>query len=327
MTSDNLEEIVEAMNRRVQTLAAEVEALRAERVGLKDEVAALGTISGSRNVRQPGDGLQGLISRRHFLKLAPLAGALAAGMGLLYRAPATRADAPNLINYQGRLTDASGNALTGAYPMTFKLYTVPTGGPALWTETWSATNAVSLIDGQFSVLLGSLASLPSPLPSGDLYLGVAVGSDLEMTPRERLVSVPYALQVPDGSITSRKLARTRYSTVLSQGVPIVGGGWVDLLTQSFTLDVASNVEILAQATLQSNVLAGDNSAGVRLLLNGAATRAYQDGFLTSGVGTGRPLVLIEQLPAGTHTVKLQAVIRYRDGSALADWTYIDILVG
>lgn len=333
-TSSNLQEVVGVMDRRLEALAAEVEALKAQRDALRSEAAALRALGDGHHASVPGSGWRSLMSRRHFLKLAPLAGALAAGAGLLYRAPA-RADAPNLINYQGRLTDASGNALTGSYSMVFKLYSVPTGGTALWTESWSGANAVSVTDGQFNVLLGSLTSLPSPLPSGDLYLGVAVSSDPEMTPRERLVSVPYALQVPDGSIstakladgavTSRKLQRTRYSAVLSENVTMNNDTWYDLLTQTFTLDVTSIVTIFGQAQLQVN--AGDSSAVVRIVVDGSPTKS-SDGFLKQGIGTAKFLAATEQLAAGSHTVKLQALIRtYSGGGAASSNTYLDILVG
>ncbi|MBS3052816.1 MAG: hypothetical protein J4428_05605, partial [Candidatus Aenigmarchaeota archaeon] len=42
---------------------------------------------------------------------------------------------PSVINYQGKLTDASDNPLTGSYNFVFKIYDVSTGGTALWSET------------------------------------------------------------------------------------------------------------------------------------------------------------------------------------------------
>jgi len=102
-------------------------------------------------------------------------------------------EVPNLINYQGRLTDASGNLLDGAgYSITFNLYSAASGGTALWTETHPN---VTVTKGYFSVLLGSIKPLELALftENPELYLGVTVANDPEMTPRHRLVSVPYAL--------------------------------------------------------------------------------------------------------------------------------------
>ena len=111
------------------------------------------------------------------------------------------------ISYQGRLTGVDGLPLTGAYPMTVALYTVPTGGTPFWSETQAT---VSVQDGLFNVLLGSVVALPNPLPAGNLYLGVTVGNE-EITPRQLLSSSYHALeatraaQVPDGSIGTAQL--------------------------------------------------------------------------------------------------------------------------
>jgi len=98
--------------------------------------------------------------------------------------------APQIMNYQGRLTDSAGNPLNGTYSITFKLYNVSSGGTAFWTETHST---VSVTDGLFNVLLGSSNPLNPSDFTGTTYLGVKVGSDPEMTPRQQIVSVAYAL--------------------------------------------------------------------------------------------------------------------------------------
>jgi len=66
-------------------------------------------------------------------------------------------------------------------------------------------------DGLFNVMLGSLTAIPQSVVAGHdtLWLGITVGTDDEMTPRVQLGSVPFAVQaltVPDGSITTRKIA-------------------------------------------------------------------------------------------------------------------------
>lgn len=95
-----------------------------------------------------------------------------------------------MISYQGRLADADGNPLTGDYQMQFALYSVPTGGSACWSET----QTVSVSDGLFNVLLGSVNAIDPSCLTGDVYLGIKVGADSEMTPRELLTSVPYAVR-------------------------------------------------------------------------------------------------------------------------------------
>lgn len=101
---------------------------------------------------------------------------------------------PPLINYQGMLTDASGNPINGTVSVVFRIYDVATGGTALWEET----QGVSVLNGLFNVLLGSVNPIPLDLFSGsERYLGLTVGSDAEMVPRKRLVSVGYSFRAED----------------------------------------------------------------------------------------------------------------------------------
>jgi hypothetical protein len=96
---------------------------------------------------------------------------------------------PQLINYQGELSDSSGNPVNGDVSITFTIYNASTGGDVLWTET----QTVTVTDGMFNVLLGSQTSLlANTFDGNERYLGVKIGVDPEMTPRQRLVSVPFA---------------------------------------------------------------------------------------------------------------------------------------
>lgn len=109
---------------------------------------------------------------------------------LVSAAICVQAGVPQLINYQGRLTDASGVPLTGPYSITFSIYDAPSGGTALWTETQTE---VSVTNGLFNVLLGSVTEIPTTIfEEKDRYLGIKVGTDSEMIPRRRMVSVGYA---------------------------------------------------------------------------------------------------------------------------------------
>jgi hypothetical protein len=107
----------------------------------------------------------------------------------------------NTISYQGRLTDAGGTPVTGLVGLTFRLYDTPSGGSALWAES----QTVSVNNGLFNVQLGSVNPLPSTLftTRTTFFLGVTVGTDAEMTPREQIASTPYAFAASnllDGAI-------------------------------------------------------------------------------------------------------------------------------
>jgi hypothetical protein len=133
---------------------------------------------------------------------------LTCGLALLCLAmvsTAVGADVPGMINIQGKLTDPSSGqpVANGSYSVVFSIYDVPSSGTALWEETRS----VDVTDGLFSILLGQIDTIPSSLfDNPQLWLGMKVGDDPEMTPRQRLTTSPYAFRTPASA---------------------AGGGWVD----------------------------------------------------------------------------------------------------
>ena len=98
---------------------------------------------------------------------------------------------PNLVNYQGRLTDGTGITVPdGDYSVVFSIYSVPDGGIAVWSETQNLTTT----NGIFAVLLGSVNPFTSNAFSDtSRYLGIKIGDAPEELPGTRLVSVPFAI--------------------------------------------------------------------------------------------------------------------------------------
>lgn len=106
------------------------------------------------------------------------------------------AQLPRTMSYQGVLTNASGAPVNSppAVAMTFSLFTTPTGGVPLWTESQS----VSIIDGLFNVVLGTgtltagtvLGTQPF---SGPYYLEITVSGET-LAPRSALSASPYAFR-------------------------------------------------------------------------------------------------------------------------------------
>ena len=111
---------------------------------------------------------------------------------LIIAASLSHASVPSLINYQGKLTSSEGACINDTVEMTFSIYPDTLGSHADWSETQTQ---VVIKDGVFSVLLGSVDSLPAWLFDGSLkFLGVQVGSDPEMTPLRPIVSSGYAFR-------------------------------------------------------------------------------------------------------------------------------------
>jgi hypothetical protein len=151
-------------------------------------------------------------------QLIPNLGSVLLVLLLLYTLPGIAAplQSPSAVStatipYQGRLADSGGSPVTGMQNMEFRVYDVPTDGTPLWEELWTGGNAVSVSDGLFNVMLGSLNTGLASVVQGydELYLGITVGTDSEMSPRVQLGSVPFsmwALSMADGSVTTEKIA-------------------------------------------------------------------------------------------------------------------------
>ena len=170
---------------------------------------------------------------------------------------------PTKINFQGRLTDSSGNIRAdGQYNMTFRLYTVNSGGSAVWTEVRETTNRVQLTNGLFSVRLGDVTPIPESLfASGALYLEIELptpatvncstascGSYTEgpMTPRNQLATSAYAFNSDtlDGYDSSAFAVQAGSNT----------------FTQAQTIRVTSTSALSIQNGSSVNVLNVDTSA-------------------------------------------------------------------
>lgn len=115
------------------------------------------------------------------------------------------------IPIQGRLTDANGNPLHGTYNIRFRLYDAAVEGTALCEDT----NLVSVERGLFySEIWGDCGS--DDMNGRQLYLGVKVDTDVEMTDRQPIYPVPYAFSLKPGAVISD--ARDTILTVESTGV-------------------------------------------------------------------------------------------------------------
>ncbi len=144
------------------------------------------------------------------------------------------------INYQGKLVDSSGDLVTdGTYAMEFKLYTVSSGGSAIYTETLSGGNEVQVTNGLFSVMLGAVSSLASVDFNQTLYLGVNVESDGEMTPRKIIGAVPSAF-VAEVADTLDGLDSTQF---LRSDIGSVTSGYFVSTTTNATSTFAGGIDL------------------------------------------------------------------------------------
>jgi hypothetical protein len=132
---------------------------------------------------------------------------------IILTVPSLKADDSLLVNYQGHLADNAGNALTGNYTITFRIYESQTGSTALWSETHLA---VPVARGLFQVSLGTSTTLPGTIFSdGDRYLGISIAGGLELSPRSLLGTSPKAAVA--GAVSSRNI-ETRDGSLLLKHV-------------------------------------------------------------------------------------------------------------
>jgi hypothetical protein len=147
---------------------------------------------------------------RHTTRLAAASIALSA---FAYRAEAA---VPQTLVEQGRLLDVNGAPVNGGVTLTFALYSGASGGTALWSEQ----QMVTLDGGYFSAALGDTTPIPASAFDGSArYLGISVNSDPELTPREAIESVPYALLAGNvnGDITPTSVSVGGTTVINSQG--------------------------------------------------------------------------------------------------------------
>ena len=223
------------------------------------------------------------------------------------------AQVPQVINYQGMLTDAGGTALSGSFTIQFKIYDAPTAGNVLWTET----QTVTVTAGLFDVLLGSVTAIPYSVFDGkDKFLSLKVGSDPEMTPRKRLVSVGYSFRaynadkvdgkdasafvevgqanaittpmIQDNAVTAAKIAPNVVSSL--NGVSNDGGN-IDLVA-------GSNITITPDDANNKITIAATGTGGI----GGSGTPDYLSKFTgTSAIGNSIILEKNNGLAIGTAT--------------------------
>ena len=96
---------------------------------------------------------------------------------------------PPQINHEGLVLDEDGLPMEGQLTLRFSIYDRAERGNPLWFEEYQ----LQLIDGYYQVRLGDQNDISGVFDSDARYLAISVNHGDELTPRQRLTSVPYAL--------------------------------------------------------------------------------------------------------------------------------------
>lgn len=253
----------------------------------------------------------------------------------LYTRGSTHAAASSTLNFQARLLDASGQLVAdGSYNIQFNLYTTPTGGTSLWTETRSvsAAQGVTVKNGYFSVSLGEVTAFPGTISwDQELWLGMTVQgtsscvfnstctpADAEMSPRFKLTAVPFAFRAAklmdatssnaftadelvqkspaSAQIVNTALAAIRLNQTSTGGLLQLQGAGSDV----FTVDNTGATVVAGNVTTNGNLFTNNGAT-----LNNALVLTN---FATSGtIGTAATTVDIKTaiaIPQTTAAVAL-----------------------
>ncbi|MFP4460153.1 MAG: hypothetical protein ACLFSQ_11270 [Candidatus Zixiibacteriota bacterium] len=96
---------------------------------------------------------------------------------------------PSTLNYQGKISEATGIGINDNLDIVFKIYDLESGGEALWSETHAA---VPIEKGLFNVVLGETTPIMLDF-SSQYYLEIEIDGDT-MSPRQALSSDGYAFR-------------------------------------------------------------------------------------------------------------------------------------
>lgn len=236
------------------------------------------------------------------------------------------------IHFQGKVVNTDGtNVADGSYNFEFTIYTVASAGSPIWTETRTAGNQVAVVDGVFSVDLGSVTSLPGSVDfnTDSLYLGIEFNGDGEMSPRVRLTAVPYAHNA--AKVSGLTVTDTTGTLTIPDGTTIAFSGTNDL---TFTTSGATTVTLPTTGTLAtlagSETLTNKTIGSTGLVFSGASTdidTAAAEGLVLQGRAASSFVTTsgaISFQAAGTGTISSIQIGAGGTGSTTPDFLALDV---
>jgi hypothetical protein len=206
---------------------------------------------------------------------------LALGLLSALALPATgfaQSAVPLNISYQGKVTTAAGALLGAGTPVNrqviFRLYASPTSTTIIHAEK----QTVTIADGEFSVLLGvgdpvgvePRLALDAAFLAAQRYLGVTVDNgndndatnDVEISPRQQIVSTPFAFRakVAEGLSDNAVSTATMIANNAITGVKLAE----NTISSSKILDLTITANDLADSSVTSAKIANGSVATVDL---------------------------------------------------------------
>lgn len=189
-------------------------------------------------------------------------------------APAEEKRPSRILNFQGRLTGKDGLPIIDGVDVNFRIWNSITGGQ----ELYSTGNCHIKPDqnGIFYTILGSTCGkeIPSTVFSENInsFLGITVSSDPEMTPRQQIASVGYALNTEtlQGLSPQSPAGISTIPYINKDGHLIIAAESPQVKSTAGTFTIEGNT--VSVKTLQNSGgdinLTPDGNGSINLVLNG-----------------------------------------------------------
>jgi hypothetical protein len=233
-------------------------------------------------------------------------------------AAAAFAQVPNLINYQGRLTDANGAAVTGTKNFSISIYDAATGGNLLYTETIGAVTLDS--NGVYSFQFGAGGTSNKQATE---TIGTTAGSTLTYT--KTLSNSPIvgnSITVTDGtnswsqSVGNPGVGATATLSTVSGfvvGATITNGGSGYTSAPAVTI-TGNGSGATATATLTGGVVSGIDIESAGRGYTGSPTISIAPPVIPFRVDYSGGGITATYATAPTAGRNITASYRYTDGS-------------
>ncbi len=232
---------------------------------------------------------------------------------------------PQLINYQGQLLKADGTFMaTADYQLTFNVYDQAQGGNMLWGP--QVLNSIPVVQGYFNVMLGPIDGQRRPVAqafSGSTaYVEIQVGSNSPISPRQQILSAPYAFKAAnaDNATNADKLRGYDWSALFGTNNPVDGK-----ISGTKLADASITGTQIASGSITSTQIASGSITGTRIApltvtaaqIAGNTITSNQIADLTiTAAKLSRDLVLDAIIPPGS-------IIAYGHGDEPLGWLRCD----